>query len=221
MALATNAMTELSVVLDELGLTSDGGSQDARLERYITVASDLFEQLTGTKWHRQSGHVERVEGFGTPVLYLSDYLPIDSVSSVVFDDGDSTSTVDADDYEVTRPELGELRYIGGGWLDTTVYRQDVSTERLPGTEEALYKVTYTGGYITPKQDTDGVGTRDLPHGLEQAIVDYVAMRWHQQGKDQTVSREKLGSWSASYVDGHRVPSSFKREVESRKLRAVA
>lgn len=175
MSVALNALTTLTVALDELDLTTDGGTQDTRVERYIDTASADIARYCNRAFQRENDIAEDVPGFGTAFLLVS-RKPILAIDSVTFD-GD---TVDSDSYEIYDALAGMI-YSTGGWLWTTAVREDITRPPLPGYERKLYQVTYNGGFITRAQiDTGGtyvvssvaisrVGTTatvvDTAHGL--------------------------------------------------------
>lgn len=213
-------MTTLATALDELGLTNDGGAQDARVERYIMAGSELMSKLCNRNLYRAADHVERVAGAGGVYLVVNDHRPIVSIDSIVWDPRDgTTTTVDSDDYAISDAGAGKIEYVGGAWDSSRVQVQRI--ERTP-TGRALprYKVTYTGGWITPKQDDDGVGDRDLPYDLEDAVLQYVSMRWSRRGQDASVASKKVGPASVTY-NGHTVPPAFKQAAQKYKRRAFA
>lgn len=222
--LADNALTTLDVIASEIDAFTEGESDDDRVTRYINIASDAFEQHTRRKWYHKEDHEERLAGYGTNRLTVIDHLPIESVASIVYDDGDTQDTIDADDYEVEDGDLGWIRHIGGVWDSTAVQFLDITTERRAGSEAKLWRVTYTGGYVTQKQvDDDPSMERTLPYDVEQAIVEYVKMLWSTKGRDPTVASMKLGDGSVSYanVGGQPVPAYYASVVNRYRDRVVA
>ena len=209
MALATNAYTTLATVQDELGLSSTTSTEDARLERYINEASDMLESLTNRAFYWRSSHTEYVAAFGGRRLQVYEALPIDTLNSITLDDGVTTTTVDADDYRIEpgRAEEGFIERITGLWESTQSMTEFIEVEPS-GFAYPHYAVDYDGGYITPKQDDDGVGTRDLPYDLEAAVIAYVSMRWHGQGLDTSVAKKKIGPVSVTYREGARIPEQM-------------
>jgi len=209
MALDDNALTTLSVVKSELGATNTNA--DAYLERQINVYSDLFEQATGRPWHRDDAYTESVTSTGDTRLHL-ERRPVRSVAEVKVD-GD---TVDADDYEIVDGDLGYLRKIDGRWEHTGAGR--------------LVEVTYDGGHVTPKQVDDGeFSDRDLPHDIEQAVIDSVVNAYARKGQPSNVSAESIDTASVDYhipdtadanLQGISVSQSFRGAVKQYKDRSV-
>jgi hypothetical protein len=72
--------------------------------------------------------------------------------------------------------------------DFTVTVVDANTYKVT----AVYTATDTGTW------TKNGYTRTLPYDLEQACIDYVAMKYAMKGKNPNVKSEKLLSWGASY-----------------------
>ena len=60
MALATNALTNVATVEDELGIAS--GTEDARLQRLINEASAIAESYAGRSFYRNTAISEKISG---------------------------------------------------------------------------------------------------------------------------------------------------------------
>jgi len=73
MAVDQYALTSLTNALEELGLTSDGGSQDAYIENIINRASDMIENYCHRKFKARLYIKERYDGKGQELLYLNQY----------------------------------------------------------------------------------------------------------------------------------------------------
>lgn len=178
--LASNALTTLATVLDELGLVSDsGGAQDMRFERYINAASAFCARFCDRTFERATGIVERAKGFGGTHLIVS-RTPIVTVTSIALD-GDA---FDTDTYAVHDAEAGIL-YRAAGWPNTAPRLPGITQPYAPGMEERSIVVTYDGGYVTPAQ----VGTRTLPWDLEDVVVQMVTSRWRGRGNDIRIRQE--------------------------------
>lgn len=191
MALQSNALTTVSTVEAELGLSS--GTDTATLERYINAYSDLFEEQTGRPWHRDDAYTEQVKSTGDTRLLLS-RRPVRSIGEVKVK-GD---TVDAADYAIEDDKLGYLRLDDGFWESTGVAIRRV--REYIKYHEMRVEVTYDGGYVTPKQVDDGTFTpRDLPHDIEHAVVTSVASAYRRQGKPTGIDSETIGSASISFA----------------------
>jgi len=210
--LADNALTDLDAIAGELPGYTKGATtaDDDRITRYINAASDLFEDWTGRSWHYVSGYTERARAYGTAELIVEDHLPIDTVNSVTWDNGDFTDTVDADDYEVVKPESGEVRKINGIWPSTALHQAGTVQKTQPGSEQPLYVVDYDGGYVTPKDATDTGMDRTLPWHIEQAVIAFVVMRESMRGQNPAVSSISMDDGSIDFVAvrGRRVPTQF-------------
>jgi len=210
LSLREKDLTDDNGLEDELGVTSPGDKE----YRWVREGSDLFRKLTHTEWYYKSGHTERVAGYGTETLHVSDHLPIDTVNSIEYDTGNNTTTVDSGDYEVIENEKGAIRKINGVWRDTAKTETNIAIHSVPGSEEKLFKVDYDGGYYTPEQDNQNVGTRDLPWDIERAVLEFVAMRSEQSGSNTAVQKVSVESGSITYMQGPgggriAVPASFK------------
>ena len=224
MALETNALTTVSTVRAELGLTyCEGASSDEVLERYINAASAQFESWTGRKWYYKAGHTERVKGYATELLRVRQHVPIVTLTSIEFDHGLTTSTIDTNSYELADETQGFPAYIrrrAGVWRDTRDVAFGVTARRIAGSARGLYIVTYDGGYVTPQQADDGVGARTLPYDVEDAVLDYVAMRMAQQGTDTTIRRLEMDDGVIEW-NRQRIPQTFYNAVVAHQIAEVA
>ena len=203
MTLPANALTTVESVNATLGYTTgDDAARDALIERYIALASDTIEQMCGRKFYRATDYAERVPAGQSIYIQIYDHYPLVSISSITYDD-DTATTIDSSDYEISEADAGMIRNINGGWRNTQVYTFSGPTRYL-ATPEALrdwvpaYTVTYTGGYITPQQEDDGVGDRTLPFDLEQAAIDAAVSQYYQRTRDKGVSSVGMGRSSVSY-----------------------
>lgn len=190
--LQANALTNLAAVLDELGQASDGGALDSRLNRYINVASDFIERECGRIFRRQDAIVENCPGNRLARLKLT-RRPILSLTAVVY----LGTTYDLTDIAVVDADAGIiLRRNGFPW--TAAAEPYLSRRQVPGSEFPDVVVTYSGGYVTPKQVDDATfapfAPRTLPSDLEDAAILLVTTRWRLKGVDP---RARARSFEAS------------------------
>lgn len=217
-----NPLTDREAVATVLPDYSDGGGttdDDKRIERWILQASSTLRTLADRQFHYESGYTERVPAAGEREIWVNDHVPIDTIDKIVWDSGDGTTTVDADSYEALDDEQGTIRRISGLWVSTAQTQAGIVQNQQPGTEEEIYKVTYDGGWITPKQGTDGVGTRDLPYDVEEAVLAYVAMKEARHGADPNVKKISLGKGSVTY-QGKKVPHKMAQVADDYTLPGV-
>lgn len=217
-SLNDNALTTLAAVEQMIPDYTKGASagDDSRLTRFINAASRLFAQVADRKFHRKSGHEERVRAYGTPELYVSEFLPIDSIDSIEWNVAGTSDEVDADNYEIFNAETGYI-HADGVWSDTGLRQSGIVQGVKAGAQRPIYLVTYTGGWITPKQDDDGVGTRDLPADIEQAILDQVTFMEDRHDAGFHVSKVSMDDGSVTYMKGRPVMPSFVHTVRSYRL----
>ena len=194
MALDASALTTLAAALDELDLVSDGGAQDARLERYIAAASDFLARECRRTFYRADAIVEDLPAFGSAYILVS-RTPVLSVASITY----RGSTIAASDYSVRDAEAGMI-YRAAGWPWSASRFPSITWPPVPGSEAAVVRVTYSGGYVTPAQVAT-FGTRTLPYDLEDACLAIVATRFSRRGRDLSVKSESLLSHSVAYADG--------------------
>lgn len=188
MALAANALTSLARVLDELGLTSDAGAQDARLERYIDAESQRAASFCNRVFQREDAIAETHAPRGGVFLHLR-RTPVVAVTSVTVNGGTLQST----DYTLreTAPGFNGKLYRSGGWGWPAHSRAGITYGPIPGTEEGTVVVTYNGGWVTrPQSDSGGDFEGEavtLPTDLEDAIVQMVATRWKSRDRDRSIT----------------------------------
>lgn len=194
MALATNALTRVSTVEDELGIAS--GTEDARLQRMINVASAAVESYTGREFYRDTAISETVRTTEGPYMFLS-RPPINSITSISF----LGSALSLGDYEIHSANSGIVYAINGSWAYAQTYYQDISRTPATGMERKAHTVVYDGGYYTPKQEDDGDGTRNLPYDIEQACILLVSFLRRGMGRDPSIRAESLLGGSVNYTVG--------------------
>lgn len=195
MALATNALTTVATVEDELGIASS--TETARLERMINIASAAAESYCDRVFYRDTAIAEKVEGTDGPLMFLS-RGPVHSITSVVY----LTTTLDTTEYEI-RDSGGHEQTIynlNGSWRRGSIRRNDTSQTQVAGFERYGYTVTYDAGWYTPKQDDDDVTvTRDLPYDIEGAVIAMVSFLRRSMGRDPTLKAEAMFESSQQYA----------------------
>lgn len=209
MALPASALTTLATVLDELGLATDGGVQDARLERYIRAASAFVARKCSRAFERVDGIVEDRAGFGLTRLYL-DRTPILTVTTLKVNDVALAVT----DYELRN--AGDERshlFRSSGWVWSAARYPGITQSPAPGQEKRAIEVTYSGGYVTPQQVVLGAfATRTLPDDLEDAVIELVTMRWRRRGTS-TQKRQEAGQNASWAFGGDPVPPEIRDVIE--------
>lgn len=190
-SLASNALTTLNAVKDELDLLATS-EHDDKLLRSINAASAYVEGFCNRKFAYAVDLVEKFAGQGTPRVWLA-RSPLVSITYVKYDG----ATLDADEYEIDDADNGVVYNKRGGWLWSPLAEPGAAYEPLPGYERKLYEVKYTGGFVTPAQET-GQLARTLPYDLELVAIDLVVAKWRSRGRDPKVTSERIGPWSATY-----------------------
>lgn len=206
-------LTTKAVVKGKRGLDISTADWDSAIEAWIKDASRIITDGIGRELHRVDGETEKLGSRGGYRLYLRNRLPVYDVTSVAHD-GD---TVDSADYYLGAEAEGELVHDGGGWRDTSYSAGMFGNRQDPRPPEKLYEVTYDAGFVTPVQDPFGASnlSRDLPHDIEQAVIDYCVMQYRQAAKDPTVTQESLLGASKTWgqVNGRKVPPSLEDVVD--------
>lgn len=191
MAVGEHALTTLTRVKTELGISGSG--EDSYLEGLIDSVSGRIASFCNRTFQYGEDIEETVPGYAWTALLLS-RCPIVEIDSIVLDG----STVSADSYKIKSANAG-IVYNETGWAWTALSGGSVAGDRLAGTEDPLYVITYTGGYVTPQQAADDVTlTRNLPYDLEDACVEWITVRYLRKGADPRLQGERLLSWSAQY-----------------------
>lgn len=191
MALPSNALTTVAAVESALGIPT--GSETALLERLIAAVSEAAERYCARRFGR-AAVVEKVPGYGAAYLEVS-RTPIESVTSVALD-GAPVS-----DYSLHySPSTGEAvaLYRAAGWAWTAQSVDAAAPFRLPGTESRSYEVSYTGGYVLPKDGPPDAGQIALPADLEEAAIAAVVDLYLARGQRTDIASESIGDASAVY-----------------------
>jgi hypothetical protein len=195
MALATSALTTVSALEAEMGITpSSTGTTLALLERAINAASASIAAALGRELHHAE-RIERVAGHGTPQL-LTRVTPLRSIALIEYLGADDPEEIDAADYEIADASAGLVRRHCATWRWTGRVTS-IDGDLQGGSEQLLYRVTYTGGWITPEQE-GGALVRDLPYDIEDAALRLSALLYRSRGRDESVKSRKLMSASVTY-----------------------
>jgi hypothetical protein len=185
------AFCTLADLKSELGITDS--ASDGALERRILVASAMIENYCQRTFRRNTAKVEQLAGFGTVYLFPT-LTPVDSITSITLW-GD---LVDSSLYEI---HDGSLIYSSNGWIDTSLVAQTMTSDlqRIPGTAERAFEVTYDGGYYLPNDDAQA-GT-PLPVDITEACLAMAATLHRNAGRDQSVQAESVGDASVQFAGG--------------------
>lgn len=152
----TLLLTTRARVTEDLGALP--AADVAFVDRLIREASAAIVAYCGRPFARETV-TETVPAYGDIHLMLS-RTPLVTVTAVTFDG----STGPVTDYSIANRERG-LLYRRGGWQWTDQVYPGLSAADpfsfgtpLPGQEEPLVSVDYTGGYILPAQNLVNVTT---------------------------------------------------------------
>jgi hypothetical protein len=185
----TNALCLLADLKADLGITGSGS--DSMLERRILAASELITSFLNRPLRRDTARVESLPGYGTDKLFPS-LAPIHSIASITLED----EVISADSYSID--PTGLMIVAESGWEDTRLVVQSVSSRlnRLPTTEQALFVVTFDGGYTLPNDTV--ITTALLPPLITEACLMLAATLYGQRGVDGRVQSEQVGGASIQY-----------------------
>ena len=186
------AFALLADLKSDLGISA--ATFDSSLERRILAASELIESWCGRSFRYAAGFVERVKGEGWPSITLSK-TPVISIASIVLDG----STIPSDAYSLTDADRGRV-YRPDGWAWTASLLASASPERVTGTEEAAFVVTYTAGFVLPNDSVQNpAGASPLPSSVVEACLLWAAELHLGRGSRGDVVSEQVGDASIAYA----------------------
>lgn len=205
MALATNALTTLAVVKDELDITDN--DMDSKLERWINAASDFVQKYIGRSLGKNQITVDK-NGAGSQYLILEN-TPILTIDSVLY------GTVPITDYDVNTEDYkrGTL-FREQGWVYASLIAGLVGE---PVGERRVYTIQYTYGYVLP-QDDGAPDPRTLPYDIEDVVIGIVTAKYTKQiNEAYGLSGLKQGRLSYSFSDSELSQSQQVALNQYRKL----
>jgi hypothetical protein len=142
-ALKSNALTTLAACKSAWGI--DVTTYDDLIIRAINSASDRIERYCS----RHFGYTQVVDeahaGKGGKYLTL-DRTPLISITEITHDG----ITIDSSNYEINDAAAGLIASVYGGWMWDCDNIANIGRDPFPGSERKLYAVSYTGGYVLPK-----------------------------------------------------------------------
>lgn len=178
MALADNALTTLATAKSYLGVT--GSSQDALLELLIGAVSEAVERKTGRQFKRGT-YTEKYSGDGASARVRLAHAPAAaSPAPTVTIDGQALAAASF----LLATDGDALEYVSGAWPSGT---QNI-------------QVTYTGGYVLPKDEALPGTPRTLPMNIELAALTWLGYAWAKKDAPGVVSSSS-GGMSATFSDG--------------------
>lgn len=186
------AFALLDDLKSDLGIS--GSASDSKLERRILAASELIESWCGRRFRYQSV-VENVKGEGWPSIAVS-RLPVVSITSIVLDG----STIPSTAYSLVDAEAGRIFRVDG-WAWTAALIATASPERVTGTEERAFVVTYAGGYVLPNDSNQAPYASPvmLPNAIVEACLQWATELHLAAGTRGDVVQEQVGDASIAYA----------------------
>lgn len=203
MAVKSTSLISLATALANLGITADGGANDAIVEGAIDDATDLVEEYCGRSFSRAAVVAEKAAGYsGSPFLVIdrppiNDALITDLTITVLGASVDLT-----DGYEIEDREAGLIRS-DYGWGESSFSIGRIAIGRQPGTERKAYAVTYDGGFVTEVQAAESGGTYEgetvtLPGPIKRAMLEIVGLWAAQTGRNPNLTSERIGPAAETY-----------------------
>jgi hypothetical protein len=208
MALAANALTTVARLARELQITAPAsGDALAQMEDLISEVSAAVESYCGRRFAKAT-LTEAVPSYDTAILLLS-RSPLLEVSQVTRDGALVPQAEWATTPEPDDAAAGLLRNLTSSWLWSSDFASSAAPERHPGQERRRYTVTYTAGYVLPKDATND-SPRTLPYDLERAVLLTCVAEYRNRGRNLMVSSESLLSASLTYAQ----PGSSPKATEA-------
>jgi hypothetical protein len=192
MALSNDVLVDVSTIETALGITP--GSEDALLERLIEAASSRIKRYCNRTFYYEVDIVELMAGYGTTNLVVS-RRPIKAIDQITFDG----SLVSSDDYKsttVARFANAGIIFNRGGWYWPVTKVRNIARDPSPGSEDPLYEVTYTGGWVTPEQGRTGSITAFTDAGGGQVTV---TSALHRLSNGETVVITGTTNYNGTFV----------------------
>jgi hypothetical protein len=178
--------TTLEAAELELGLALGHGLP---LQRWIAAASDLIVQLIGREL-AAAEYVESLPGSGGTELLLEG-RPLISVLGVTYQGAPIT------DYIISGANPSII-YRSAGWPEARFITSWL-TENVVATQTQDYEVTYRAGYYMANE-----AIPDLPSRFEQACLLLIRQFYLQQGRDGSITSERVGDLAVTYSEKGRV-----------------
>lgn len=187
MALPDEALT--TVVTAKAYSTLLASLADSVVEARILYVTAVVGQLCERKFAKAQV-TERHLGGQACVLLSLNRPPIvgNEATITVLDDVDSSAVTD---HVINDAEAGILERVVG-WPPR--YAGFVGTGLVPVGELPRWRVTYTGGWVTPTM----VGTRDLPYDIEMAALETLAYWASRPAEKSALTSEAALSASQSW-----------------------
>ena len=195
-------LTTLGRLQAELRNTTAVKSADAVAQLTATILEVSYDiaRRCNRDFFYVSNFVEQVSGYATPYLTVKRHTPID-ISKTVTVTSD-VGSYDTSAYTIT-PQMARLGRIFsklGGWSWSATFLSNIGQDPFTSYEDPYYRVTYSGGYVTPQQALDNpndptLGVRTLPYDLERACLDWCIARWTMRGQNPLLKSERLMSYS--------------------------
>jgi hypothetical protein len=170
--LASNAITNLSTVKEELKISISDTTVDSLLIRKINSFSDWLEKTLGRKL-KFKNYIEKYVGSGRQKLILKQF-PIIEINSIKV----AGVTLDETDYELSDYDAESgIVFRDCGWEQSGYLVGYVGELIAP---KRNIEINYDAGYVLPK-DATTENPRTLPYDLEDLAVNLIAMDYTQNG----------------------------------------
>lgn len=180
-------------------------SDEYAIEQKINSASAIIEQYCERKFGLQTYVDEPHTGDGRQMLVLNQYPVRELISAK------SEGLNNVPDYQMSEQdaECGEI-YAPNGWS------YDGALVGLVGEPIAPYRpylITYTAGYVLPKDAQTG-NLQTLPDDLEEACIELVSAKMNTAG-NENIKSDRLGDAQQSYFE-MAIPPAIQSTLDSYK-----
>lgn len=203
MELAANALTTVAQAASYMTLGTVTGSTETDLILSINAASDFLQEECGVQFGIATYTDEELIGLGLTLL-IPTHAPLVEVTGIKDSLGQAYT-----DYVIKK---GCLLYRESGW-----------------TKGEKFYVTYTGGYVLPKDEADAIPAgpgvdavpavvRTLPYTIEFACIQWIAFNWNRRGSEHLTS-ETVGPLKYDYLNN--MPRTVRSIINHYKDRVFA
>jgi len=167
-SLTANALTTLTAFKTAWGVS--GTADDEQIKRAINISSDRIANYCGRSFGYAAVSDEEHAGMGTKLMSVDRPPIIGSITSITHDD----NAVDSSTYEIANADAGLITSVYGAWAWDADRLDNIGMDKYVGAERKLYKISYNGGWVLPKDaeagSVTGTETENFVAGAEMSLV---------------------------------------------------
>jgi hypothetical protein len=184
LALARNALTTYEAMASQLKLVDPTFDDQDELVRKINVASALIENYCRRRFAYAAVDGELVRATTGQRLQVQ-LTPVDPEASISI--SNAGQVLDPTTYSLESAEHGFFWKFAGWFPRDLIVSGSTAMDSVPNSGRADIAVSYSGGYVLPKDDgVTPIGAtaplvRTLPDEVEQACWMAVEEKWRRRG----------------------------------------